>query len=110
MKNRIAICVVLALFSSVAFSQVKIGDNPETLDATSLLELESSTRALVITRVDTSTMNDMTPLRGALVYNTDAECVFYFDGTQWVDLCSETNTTNVSLELNDNELVLTDSY
>ena len=77
MKNRIAICVVLALFSSVAFSQVKIGDNPETLDATSLLELESSTRALVITRVDTSTMNDMTPLRGALVYNTDAECVFY---------------------------------
>ncbi|MET1260946.1 hypothetical protein ABV409_16500, partial [Flagellimonas sp. DF-77] len=109
MKYRIAICVVLSLCSSFAFSQVKIGDNPETLDANSLLELESTNRALVISRMGSTQMNAITPLQGALVYNTDVGCVFYYDGSQWIDLCSEENTTNVSFELNDTELVLTDS-
>ncbi len=27
-------------------------------------------------------------LRGALVYNTENDCVFYYTGSQWVDLCN----------------------
>ncbi|MCG2461415.1 hypothetical protein K8352_11695, partial [Flavobacteriaceae bacterium F89] len=70
-----------------AQSQVKIGDNPQTLDPASILELESTSRALVISRVSTAQMNTITPLRGAMVYNTDADCLYYYNGTSWINLC-----------------------
>jgi hypothetical protein len=67
--------------------QVKIGDNPQTLHPASVLELESSTRALVITRVSNIEMNSITPLAGALVYNTDEDCLHYYNGTEWINIC-----------------------
>ncbi len=96
-------------FVSLSWSQVKIGDNPQTLHPASILELEGNSRALVLTRVTDGQMAGITPLNGALVYNTDADCIFYFDGRQWINLCASDNTTNESLELIDTELVLTDS-
>lgn len=67
-------------------AQVKIGNNPNIIDITSILELESTEKVLVITRVNTAQMNAITPLQGALVYNTDLESVHYYNGTQWVNI------------------------
>ncbi len=69
--------------------QIKIGDNPQNIDPSSVLELESNSRVLVITRVSTVEMNAITPLPGAVVYNTDLQCVHYYDGAQWVNICEE---------------------
>ncbi len=95
--------LVFGLFFSLCLStnivaQVKIGENPQNLHNNSVLELESTTKALVITRVTTTQMNDMTPLNGALVYNTDTSCVYYYDGTVWVNLCETEKAENISLE------------
>ncbi|MDC6387012.1 hypothetical protein D2V93_07180 [Flagellimonas taeanensis] len=68
-------------------AQVKIGDNLQTIDGSSLLELESTSKTLVLTRVNLSQMNTISPLNGAMVYNTDANCVFVFDGLTWKNLC-----------------------
>ncbi len=103
-------CILLCLLTGhLLQAQVKVGDNPQNIDASSLLELESNNRVFVISRVNDAQMQNITPLNGAIVYNTDEQCVFYYDGIQWVNLCSEANTTNVSLELIDEALVLTDS-
>ena len=72
---------------NILLGQIKIGDNPQNIDASSVLELESSNRALVITRINTQQMNSLTPLPGALVYNTDIQCVHFYDGTTWLNLC-----------------------
>jgi len=109
MRTLICFLTICSLAVTQGLSQVKIGDNPQNIDASSILELESSSRVFIITRVNSSEMNTITPLRGALVYNTDEQCVFYYDGGQWSNLCAEENTTNVSFELVDDELVLTDS-
>ena len=79
------------LFYVSVNGQVKIGDNPQTLDPGSVLELESTDKALVITRLTTGQMEALDPLRGALVYNTDTQCIHYFDGAQWVNLCDGAN-------------------
>ena len=86
---------LIMLFAGIYFgnSQVKIGDNLQLIDSSSLLELESSTRALVLTRVNENQMSAITPLNGALVYNTDAECIFMYSGDSWRNLC-ETNNIN----------------
>ena len=68
-------------------AQIKIGDNPQTIDPSSVLELESSSRVLVITRVNTTEMNAITPSAGAMVYNTDIQCIHYYTGTEWKDIC-----------------------
>jgi hypothetical protein len=73
--------------------QIKIGDNPQNIDPASVLELESSSKVLVITRVSSLEMEAITPQRGGIVYNTDTECINYYDGTQWINLCDAVNFT-----------------
>ena len=91
MQKQIAIpFLLISLFIfSFAQAQVKIGDNPQAIDPASLLELESADKVLVITRVDSLQMTTIVPNRGALVYNTTADCVFYYDGAQWINMCGD---------------------
>ncbi|SDR91475.1 hypothetical protein SAMN05192545_0413 [Maribacter dokdonensis] len=93
MKAIILFIFFIFLALPPVFGQIKIGDNPQNIDASSVLELESSSKVLVITRVNTLEMEAITPQRGGLVYNTDTECVNYYDGTQWVNLCDAVNFT-----------------
>ncbi|PHN92977.1 hypothetical protein CSC80_12705 [Maribacter sp. 6B07] len=93
MKAIILFIFFIFLTLPPVFGQIKIGDNPQNIDASSVLELESSSKVLVITRVTTLEMEAITPQRGGLVYNTDTECVNYYDGTQWVNLCDAVNFT-----------------
>ena len=86
-------------------SQVKIGENPHEIDAFSILELESTDRALVITRVTDSEMNGIIPLNGAMVYNTDAKCIFVFEGSVWKSLCnSEIQVTTAAIAPTNNQV------
>ena len=83
-----SIVTLMVLFSiSITFGQVKIGDNINTIDATSIMELESASKVFVVTRVTSIQMNGITPLNGALVYNTDDDCLFQFNDGSWSSLC-----------------------
>ena len=94
--------IILSIVSLTAFAQVKVGDNPSQIDSNSLLELESSDKVLVLSRLTTVQMEAIQPLYGALVYNIDEKCIFMFEGTSWKSLCSEgtkvtTSTTSPTL-------------
>ncbi|WP_047419268.1 hypothetical protein [Cellulophaga sp. Hel_I_12] len=91
MKTHYLKVLGLVLCLSASFSslhaQVKIGNNPQTINAASLLELESSDKAFVIPRMNTVQMNSIVPLEGAIIYNTEAQCLHYFDGLVWINIC-----------------------
>ncbi|WP_205780368.1 hypothetical protein, partial [Flagellimonas oceanensis] len=89
MKTSILYLIMGLLVINSLNAQVKIGDNPQNLDPASLLELQSNNRVLVITRVTDAQMGSINPLQGALVYNTDQECLHYYDGTEWINICEE---------------------
>ena len=90
-------CLLFFLFINLSlFAQVKIGDNPSSIHTNSILELESSDKALVISRMSGAQMNAITPLRGALVFNTDDNCVFMYNGTTWRSLCNTGAGINVT--------------
>ncbi|KPM30288.1 Hypothetical protein I595_3585 [Croceitalea dokdonensis DOKDO 023] len=100
--------LALSVFTNVVLNaQVKIGENPQTISPGSLLELESTERSLVITRVTAEQMQALPALQGAMVFNTDEGCVFHFDGSSWQNLCA--NTTNIDFTIDENSLVLVDS-
>ena len=86
--------LLLLVGSFSVFSQVKIGDNPSVINPNSLLELESSNKVLVLSRLTSAQMNAITPLNGALVYNIDEKCIYMFQGVSWRSLCD--NGTSVT--------------
>lgn len=87
--KKIPMILLLAFFAMPAiYGQVKIGDNPQAISPTSVLELESNDRVLVITRINTQQMDAIVPNQGAMVYNTDTQCIHYYDGTAWINLCA----------------------
>lgn len=102
MKTKLFLLFFFAI-NSVIFSQIKVGNNPSIINPNSILELESTNKALVITRMSEAQMNAMTPLKGALVFNTNANCVFLFDGLLWQNLC------NSNIKVTTNEIAPTDN-
>lgn len=83
--------VVMLMLPCFLVAQVKIGDNPNSIHPNSILEMEGSDKALVLTRLSQAQMTGIQPLTGALVYNTDVQCVHYYDGVAWINLCDVTN-------------------
>lgn len=92
MKN-IAITLIFLLTGAVnlLFSQVKIGDNPNTINPNSLLEMESTTKGFLPPRVAINSLSSASPLTspvpaGMLVYSTGGAVTdgfYYWDGANW---------------------------
>ncbi len=104
------ITLLIFLTGFFAFSQVKVGNNPNTIDINSILELESSDKVFVITRINSTQMNAIAPLEGSLVYNTDLKCIFQYNGSIWESLCSPPSSGSgiqqLSFNSTTNELTL----
>jgi hypothetical protein len=89
MKNLLAAILLLAFVNANA--QVKIGNNPNTINSNSLLEMESTNKGFLPPRVALSSIASVTPLSGTvpagmLVYSTGGSITdgyYYWDGTEW---------------------------
>ncbi|WAC42515.1 hypothetical protein [Pedobacter sp. SL55] len=102
------LCVMLAIGVQTVSAQVKIGDNPTTVNKASILELEHSSKGLLFPRVNLTNTTSWglaagsTPVAGMVVYNTktvatgfsgtvaypallpDGTGLYYWDGNGWV--------------------------
>src|SRR5688572_33501555 len=96
MKNLLAAILLLCAIQSGA--QVKIGNNPESINANSLLEMESADKGFLPPRVILNSLTLVAPLTGTvpagmLVYSSGGALTdgyYYWDGTQWQSM-SKTN-------------------
>lgn len=92
----------LALSLNQLSAQVKIGDNPGTINSNSILELESTNKGFLPPRVALIHVDSMTPLSGTvpegmLVYSnggTIADGYYFWNGTQWMVLNNASGSTN----------------
>jgi hypothetical protein len=101
----------LLLLSAVyTQAQVKIGDNPSTINSNSLLELESTNKGFLPPRLALNSISSVSPLSGTvpagmLVYSTGgtlADGYYYWDGVRWKllatgDLKAVVKTANATL-------------
>lgn len=83
------ILLYLSLFSitlNTINAQVKIGDNPNTINAASMLEIESTNKGLLIPRMTTSQRNAIvTPPNGLQIFNTTTNLLNIYRVSQWVE-------------------------
>ncbi len=87
----------LLFVGSPLMAQVKIGDNPNSINSSSILELESASKALLLPRVPLQGLNIKAPVDNAVagmhVYNITESAElqageYFFDGAAWVRLNS----------------------
>lgn len=69
---RILLIWLICIFCfNISNAQVKIGTNPDQIQRSSILELESDTKGLLLPRLsDTTAINSLNPLDGMLIYLT----------------------------------------
>ena len=117
--NKLSI-VLLGLtisFCQNLYAQIKIGDNPKSLNPDAMLEIESNNRGILFPRIALKSISSAAPLKrftaGMVVYNTSKSNdltpgLYYCDGTKWI---RTNNTPSPSGVLNSilqyNELVTT---
>ncbi|NOT52260.1 MAG: hypothetical protein HOP10_13390 [Chitinophagaceae bacterium] len=89
--------LILPLFSCLYMqAQVKVGDNPATINTNSLLEMESSNKGFLPPRVALNSFSSVSPLSGTvpagmLVFSsggTLTDGFYYWDGTEWKKLAN----------------------
>lgn len=95
---------LLLIFGTLANAQLKIGDNPTTIQKSSILELESSRQGLLLPRLDdTTAINALTPPDGMIIYFNGDKSLRLRSNGQWkkiADLAAA--TANWSLTGNSN--------
>ena len=83
--------LIVLLNVLVVDAQVKIGNNPNTINANSLLEMESTNKGFLPPRVALTSLDAVAPLTGTvpagmMVYSsggTVADGFYFWDGTKW---------------------------
>ncbi|MBS1621977.1 MAG: hypothetical protein JST10_06220 [Bacteroidetes bacterium] len=71
LKKRLPLLLSLLFVSILTQAQLKIGDNPTSIQKSSILELESTRQGLLLPRLtDTAAINALTPPDGMIIYLT----------------------------------------
>jgi hypothetical protein len=100
--------IIFMLSTAAAFAQVKVGDNPNTISSSSVLEMESTNKGMLVPRMSSLQRSAIvSPALGLLLYDTTTNSFWQFNGTAWVELSnywiktgndiSNTNTGNVGI-------------
>jgi hypothetical protein len=85
--KRILFALIVLVFTINARAQVKIGDNPATLNSNSLLELESTDKGLLLPRLTSAQVAAMNnPPKGMVLFNSTDSSIYLRRDTGWVVL------------------------
>ena len=82
MKKRIYLTLAIAL-GIKTIAQVKIGDNPSVIGASSLLELESTNKGLLVPRVTNST-SVVSPVKGMIIFDLSSDTFKVYQNGAWI--------------------------
>ena len=108
-KSMQCIAIVMAMFFfTTVHAQLKIGDNPNTISSSSVLEMESTNKGMLVPRMTSIQRTAIAaPALGLLVYDNVTNSFWQFNGTVWEELSnywvktgndiSNTNTGNVGI-------------
>jgi hypothetical protein len=87
---------LFTLFGFICFAvglsaQSNVGIGTPTPDNSAILELFSTQKGFLVPRMTTVQRTAIaTPAAGLLLYDTDINCFFFYDGTVWNQLCQST--------------------
>ena len=102
--------LLCAAFIAASFTSIaQVGFGTTTPDASAALEIESTTKGFLPPRMSTAARNAIVSAKaGLVIYNTSANALQWFDGTEWYD--TRTNTSENPFPTNSNLTVENPTY
>ena len=92
--NRVLCLLILFVFISTNLYTQNVAitdDDGYSAESTAMLDIKSTSKGLLVPRLDSlQRVGIVLPATGLLVFDTDANAFFYYDGADWLNL-----TTNV---------------
>lgn len=86
--------LIFLIFYGINFLYAQIGIGTTTPHISSKLEISSTTQGFLPPRMTTAQRNAIiSPAEGLSIYNTDAKCLEFYDGTAWKSNCSSASTS-----------------
>jgi hypothetical protein len=93
----ITLCYVLLTCAGSLVAQVKIGDNPNSVSGSAVLEVESVSMGFLPPRMTTAQRNAIpAPVFGLQIYNTDSNCMEYYRPSGWYSMCPKLPTLSTN--------------
>ncbi len=91
MKKLLIVLSALLCFEIGTAQNVGIGTNTPNTNAA--LDITSSSKGMLIPRMDSVSRKNIPVTNGLMVYDTTTKCFWYHDGTRWVNTPPKGNTT-----------------
>lgn len=126
--SRIVFIILLFImlgYDPSLYAQVKIGDNPKSINPDAMLEIESGNKGVLLPRIALKSTSSPSPLKmfsiGMIVYNTSTindltPGLYYCDGKSWIRAntgivpSDSTSNQNVLWSLKGNDKVTASSF
>ncbi len=96
MKKLASLFVIIFFTTLNLNAQNNVGIGTTTPDATSILEMQSTTQGVLVPRMSTAQrLAITTPANGLLIYDTNFDCFFYYivATTTWQNMCTSSSST-----------------
>lgn len=85
--KKLILTIATVVIANQLFAQQNVGVGTTTPDPSAILDLAATDKGFLVPRVNQSErLAILNPARGLMVYDTDADC-FYFFSNIWVPLC-----------------------
>lgn len=97
MKKQLSISLILMFLCTYINAQEAIGINTSTPDASSILDVVSTDKGVLIPRMTATQRTAISsPANGLLVYETTTNTFWFHNGTSWIQLVSSTSTDEIA--------------
>lgn len=90
--------LIITILTNANLSAQSVGVNVETPDPSALMELHSTDKGFLPPRMSTEDRDDIDMTQnpvGLMIFNTDNNCIEFFDGDYWRNLCDELSCAKV---------------
>lgn len=87
--KRIAVFLIWMVVGQSLSAQIKVGDNPSNISSNAAIEIESTNKGFLLPRMTLAQMNAINaPTQGLMVFVTDDNCTYVYNGAKWKSNCS----------------------
>lgn len=100
MKNiKLLFAIIIGIASLNLCAQVAVTTDGSSADASAMLDVKSTTKGVLITRMTQSQRNNISsPATGLMIYQTDNSPGFYYYNGSWIELGADTDLSAYALK------------
>ncbi len=91
MLNIKSLILIVLVVAKTSFAQIGIGTSSPS--SASRVEVNSTSKGVLFPRMTNTQMNAITsPVQGLQIYNTDANCMYFYNGQRWMSTLNAIST------------------